>query len=65
MYLENQFYQMKRTILGMVLLMANVGVSLAQVNNDSLAEDFRTLAAKNFSRYRTVNFSWEMNANHD
>lgn len=49
----------------MVLLMANVGVSLAQVNNDSLAEDFRTLAAKNFSRYRTVNFSWEMNANHD
>lgn len=65
MYLENQFYQMKRTILGMLLLMANVGVSLAQVNNDSLAEDFRTLAAKNFSRYRTVNFSWEMNANHD
>lgn len=65
MYLENQFYQMKKTILGMLLLMANVGVSLAQVNNDSLAEDFRTLAAKNFSRYRTVNFSWEMNANHD
>lgn len=35
------------------------------MNNDSLAEDFRTLAAKNFSRYRTVNFLWEMNANHD
>ena len=43
----------------------NLGVSFAQVVNDSLAEDFRTMAAKNFSRYRTVNFSWEMDADHD
>ena len=27
----------------------------AQVITDSLADDFRTFAAKNFSRYRTVN----------
>lgn len=65
MYLKNQVNQMKRTMLGVLLLMASVGVSFAQVNNDSLAEDFRSLAAKNFSRYRTVNFSWEMNADHD
>ena len=65
MYLKNQVNQMKRTMLGVLLLMANVGVLLAQVNNDSLADDFRSLAAKNFSRYRTVNFSWEMNADHD
>lgn len=65
MYLNNQVCQMKRTILGMLFVLAHAGVSQAQVNNDSLAEDFRALAAKNFSRYRTVNFSWEMNADHD
>ena len=65
MYLKYQVYQMKRTILGVLLLSANVGFSQAQVNSDSLAGDFRTLAAKNFSRYRTVNFSWEMNTDHD
>ncbi|MGN0233214.1 MAG: hypothetical protein ACI4B5_02190 [Bacteroidaceae bacterium] len=32
---------------------------------DSLAEDFRTLAAKNFSRYRTLNLSWETKWSHD
>ena len=39
--------------------------SRSQVINDTLAEDFRTKAAKNFSRYRTVNFSWEVKTNHD
>lgn len=38
---------------------------MPQVINDTLAEDFRTKAAKNFSRYRTVNFSWETKVNHD
>lgn len=47
-------------MLGVLLVLAQVEVLLAQVNNDSLPEDFRALAAKNFSRYRTVNFSWEM-----
>ncbi|MGN0281625.1 MAG: hypothetical protein ACI4B3_04900 [Prevotella sp.] len=37
----------------------------AQAITDSLAEDFRTIAAKNFSRYRTVNLSWEMKTDHD
>lgn len=39
--------------------------AFAQFDNDSLAEDFRTIVAKNFSRYRTVNFSWEMGVDHD
>lgn len=39
--------------------------SHAQVITDSLAEDFRSLAAKNFSRYRTVNLSWETKWAHD
>lgn len=54
---------MKGIVLG--LLLANANVSFAQVVKDSLAEDFRTLAAMNFSRYRTVNFSWETTANQD
>lgn len=58
-------FKMKRTILGVIFVLMNLGVSFAQVVNDSLAEDFRTMAAKNFSRYRTVNFSWEMDADHD
>ena len=37
----------------------------AQVITDSLAEDFRSLAAKNFSRYRTINVSWETKWAHD
>lgn len=47
------------------MLLANVNVLSAQVSNDSLADDFRTLAARNFSRYRTVNFSWEAKGAHD
>ena len=37
----------------------------AQVITDSLADDFRALAAKNFSRYRTVNLFWETKWAHD
>lgn len=37
----------------------------AQVITDSLAEDFRTFAAKSFSRYRTVNLFWETKWAHD
>lgn len=37
----------------------------AQVITDSLANDFRTFAAKNFSRYRTVNLFWETKWAHD
>lgn len=59
------YLKMKRTLLGVAFVLANWGVSLAQVRNDSLAEDFRVMAARNFSRYRTVNFSWEMDADHD
>lgn len=33
--------------------------SHAQVITDSLASDFRTFMAKNFTRYRTVNLHWE------
>ena len=39
--------------------------SHAQVISDSLASDFRTFMAKNFSRYRTVNFYWEAKWAHD
>lgn len=55
----------KRIILGVLLAGVHIGVSFAQVDNDSLAEDFRSIAAKNFSRYRTVNFSWETKLSHD
>lgn len=37
----------------------------AQVITDSLADDFRTFAAKNFSRYRTVNLFWKTKWAHD
>lgn len=37
----------------------------AQVITDSLADDFRSITAKNFSRYRTVNFSYETKWAHD
>lgn len=36
-----------------------------EVITDSLANDFRTFAAKNFSRYRTVNLFYETNMAHD
>ena len=39
--------------------------SRAQVISDSLASDFRTFMAKNFSRYRTVNLYWEAKWAHD
>ncbi len=37
----------------------------AQVITDSLANDFRTFAAKHFSRYRTVNAFWETKGTHN
>lgn len=37
----------------------------SQVITDSLANDFRAFAAKNFSRYRTVNLYWETKWAHD
>ena len=37
----------------------------SQVITDSLANDFRAFAAKNFSRYRTVNLFWETKWAHD
>lgn len=39
--------------------------SHAQVITDSLASDFRTFMAKNFTRYRTVNLYWETKMAHD
>lgn len=36
----------------------------AQTATDSLANDFRSVVAKNFSRYRTVNLYWEMKGSH-
>lgn len=37
----------------------------AQENNDSIAFDFRSFVAKNFSRYRTMNFSYETKPTHE
>lgn len=37
----------------------------SQVITDSLAKDFRSVVARNFSRYRTVNMYWEMKSAHD
>lgn len=37
----------------------------AQVITDSLANDFRTSMAKNFSQFRTVNLYWETKMAHD
>lgn len=39
--------------------------SHAQVITDSLASDFRTFMAKNFTRYRTVNLYWETKMAHN
>lgn len=59
---------MNRRILIIIIVAYASVVALpchAQVITDSLAEDFRSLAAKNFSRYRTINFSWETKWAHD
>ncbi|MGN1263731.1 MAG: hypothetical protein ACI4TW_06810, partial [Prevotella sp.] len=37
----------------------------AQAITDSIVEDFRSVVARNFSRQRTMNLSWEMNGHHD
>lgn len=36
-----------------------------QIITDSLANDFHSVVARNFSRYRTINMYWEMKAAHD
>lgn len=43
----------------------NTADSRPQVITDSLANDFRSVVARNFSRYRTINMYWEMKAAHD
>lgn len=37
----------------------------SQIITDSLTEDFRSVVARNFSRYRTINMSWEMKSAHE
>lgn len=37
----------------------------AQTVTDSLADDFRSVVARHFSRYRTVNLYWEMKGSHN
>lgn len=49
---------------GMVCL-ASVMPCRSQAITDSLASDFRSFMAKNFSRYRTVNLFWETKWPHD
>ncbi len=36
-----------------------------QTITDTLANDFHSVVARNFSRYRTINLYWEMNGSHD
>lgn len=48
-----------KTFILTILFTACATAGRTQVINDSLANDFRTFAAKNFSRYRTLNVFWE------
>lgn len=61
--IRNFASDMKKIIITLLLCVS--GNILAQTSLDSLNEDFRTITARNFSRYRTVNMSWEMKSNHD
>ncbi|MDO4158970.1 MAG: DUF6268 family outer membrane beta-barrel protein [Prevotellaceae bacterium] len=54
----------KKLFLSVILTTCPL-VSNAQVITDSLANDFRTFAAKNFSKYRTVNLFYETKWAHD
>lgn len=49
----------------MLLIAAPTTSCLSQEANDSLAYDFRSFVAKNFSRYRTMNFYYETKLSHD
>lgn len=52
-------------LAGTVLTMAFAMPCSAQVATDSIADDFRSLVARHFSRYRTVNLTWETKWRHD
>lgn len=54
-----------KTFILTILFTACATAGRAQVINNSLANDFRTFAAKNFSRYRTLNVFWETKWAHD
>lgn len=67
-YLPNEMLRlgMLAKALAVLSLLALLAMPCrAQVITDSLADDFRALAAKNFSRYRTVNLFWETKWAHD
>lgn len=49
----------------LLLLAANCHCVQAQEGNDSLAYDFRSFVARNFSRHRTMNFNYETTASHN
>lgn len=54
-----------RMLCCVAFIMVSCIPCFAQVITDSLAEDFRSFVAKNFSRYRTANFQWESKLAHD
>lgn len=56
---------MKRLFLIATIMLGFLTSLHAQVISESLASDFRAFVSKNFSRYRTVNFSWETKWAHD
>lgn len=56
---------MKRILVYALLAAGFIPALHAQVITDSLTEDFRSFVARNFSRYRTINFSWETKWAHD
>lgn len=59
------FYMLKNIFFIGICSMASLMPCQSQVITDSLANDFRAFAAKNFSRYRTVNLFWETKWAHD
>ncbi|MGN0221158.1 MAG: hypothetical protein ACI4BA_03430 [Prevotella sp.] len=55
----------KILMASVIALVACAHSAEAQEHDDSLAYDFRSFVAKNFSRYRTMNFYYETKASHD
>lgn len=64
-YLPEEVVKTKCRVWGTLLLLLFPLYLLAQTTEDSLANDFRTFAAKNISRYRTLNLSYETKWAHD
>ncbi|MGM9697277.1 MAG: hypothetical protein ACI3Y0_01345 [Prevotella sp.] len=56
---------MQKVLITLIIVLAMPAIVRAQENNDSIAFDFRSFVAKNFSRYRTMNFSYETKTSHD